>query len=198
MTWDTTAPSLQVHVANVDAGRALEGTLIVSASDGWSIGPEKQPVRIEPGKAQVFNILVAAQRTLPGDGAVMATLQTDAGTWFDVAREGSAWLDVTQRVEKGRIVLDVVNRMGVRAQGTVQIVTPPAFWPGWNVPLAGEVPHPAVTPRSLPIDLPPLGKQQLSFLVAAAGEIPVRGVLLVSANGYAEQIAIGIPASKDK
>lgn len=193
-TWEGEQHSARVKLANLKEDRVLEGVLSVTASDGWSIGPEKQTVRIEPGKVLTVDLLLASLKARPGTGSVMAALDTGAGTWFDVAREGEAWLDLAQRAEPGRIVLDVTNRMGVRAQGQVSVVTDPLLWPGWTVPAPESAAHPAVHPRTQPIDLPPLGKQQLTFLVSSAGEQPVRGVLLVSANGQTEQLNIGAPA----
>lgn len=194
VSWDREAPSARVWVANFHRDAVLEGTLVASATDGWSLGPEKQAVRLLPGKAVELELLLASVRARPGTGAVMVELETSEGKWFHVAREGAEWLDIKQQVERGRVVVDVTNRMGVRALGSAAIVAPAAWWPGWAGPAPGDTAHPAVHPREISFDLPPQGKQQLVFLVSAAQDAEVEGMLHVVANGQSELVDIGAPA----
>jgi len=194
VSWDREAPSARVWVANYDRDAVLEGTLVASATDGWSLGPEKQAVRLLPGKAVELELLLASVKARPGTGAVMVQLETNEGRWFHVAREGTDWLDIRQQAERGRIVLDVTNRMGVRALGSAAVIAPAAWWPGWVEFAQGDAAHPAVHPREITFDLPPQGKQQLVFLVSAAQDAEVEGMLRIESNGQSELVDIGAPS----
>jgi hypothetical protein len=185
---DWAASTAQVFLVNA-SDQAIEGDVSLSATDGLSVGPEGFSFELSPGETRTEEITLSSLGSVSGAGAVLALAQTNAGDWYDCAHAGNAWLDVEAKQELGRVVVHITNRMGVRALGNVRIAASPHHWPGWHSPL-GEAPPPAAHPREVSIDLPPLGKQEYTFLVASPGGGKLDAAALVSANGHNEVLPI--------
>lgn len=181
--WDTPDVS-EIHVSNPSTESSVAGEINVETAEGWSAGPSLLPFQLSPGEAMSLPFALRPKGGEPG--AVLALASIGESVVFDCAREDAAWLEVATRHEDDRLVVSIINRMGVRALGEISLGLSPRYWEGWRLNPALQV----VSPMEMTFDLPPTARREFTFRAAGGGAFPKEGSLRVSANGTFQDLPL--------
>jgi len=170
--------TIKATVANNLTDQDIEGMVRLSASNGWGLGPNEFHYLLAPGEHISENIVVARPAETTPTGGIVAT--TTYGNQIYRATldtmDNPLSLDITRNEAQIKIVIQ--NRSGIPAEGFLDLVVPPKYWPelGMNPPIT-------VMPRRAAVYVPPFKTQTVLFRLSGPGA-PLEAVAKLAANGH--------------
>ncbi|MBI1319593.1 MAG: hypothetical protein GC168_11695 [Candidatus Hydrogenedens sp.] len=125
--------SAEITVGNLASDAALEGTLRIDMSKGWSYGPDQAPVKLGPGESQTYGV----RFTPPSQGArggVFATLESGSMRWL-ASDSNDDWVTAEIAQADGKVKVTITNPTGLTVRGVVSLVPPAGsseVWQRWR------------------------------------------------------------------
>jgi len=168
----------EVVVANNTSDEIVSGTVFVSASEGWSIAPTQFDYALRPGECQRQEVAVLRNTGSATTGGLVARTSYRGQSYQDILELDTQplYLEVTR--SGGEIKATVHNRGALAAEGYLEVIAPPAYWPelarGHGTTIA---------PGRVAVAVPPFKRQDLVFLLSDPRP-PAWLVAKLAANGH--------------
>lgn len=174
---DESVASVRVRAASLDAKNAVEGIVLLTASEGLSLSPSQLYVNLEPGVPVEREVaLLWNGPARPGSG-IIAELRVGDQTIRDVLSHQPAPLKVEGTRTGAQLRVRVTNPNALAADGFVDCIVPPAFWPE-----LGGAPAVRVLPARQALSVPAYETISVDFAVSdPEATVPVR--IKAAANG---------------
>jgi alpha-mannosidase len=183
---DGAEPVVWLIVANHLTDRRIEGIVELHTAQGWQLGPEQVPYALGPGESLRKEIIV-----IPGaegaEGGIEAVTLFAGQYYRDILYRGMSGLNMTLARNEAQIKVSIRNSGPLPAEGFLDLVVPPAYWPE-----TGQQPEITVFPRRAAVAIPPHQSQDILFRISDP-EQPLHAVARLAANGETHYAPLNVP-----
>lgn len=185
---DESVASVRVRAASLDPDTPIEAIVMLSASEGLTLSPTQMYVNLEPGVAASREIaLLWSGPARPGSG-ITATIQLGDVRYSDTLEYQPAPLTLETTRNGGQIRVKLTNPNALAAEGFVDCVVSPAYWPEFGPGTATRL-----TPARQPLSIPAYETVNIDFTLSdPAAAPPMR--IKAAANGHVVYADVAAPA----
>ncbi len=168
---------VSIMVANNTTDASIDGSVSLSASTGWTISPELFSYHLEPGGVTTQKLVVL--RSTGEDtqsGGIIAETSYAGRTYRDVLELNPRECILFAALEGDTVNATVSNPGVLPAEGSIELIVPPEWWPE----LSGKGPSEPVQTR---VKVAPQGTQSIPFSLPP-GDAPPWIIVKLAANGH--------------
>ncbi len=171
------ATTLDAIVSNNLSGRAAEGVLYLRGSEDWNVGTPQFYYNLSPGETMIKQIPIPQGVSESTTAGLEAWTHYAGQTYRDVIERHPAPLSMSVSRTESQVKVSIENLGGIPAEGFLDLVTPPAYWPE-----LGNVPAVTAMPRRAAVSVPPFDSQDVLFRFSRPEDI--WAVAKLAANGH--------------